>query len=141
MIGNSSNKRIPSAARLTLMVAVLFGFLSVAIGAFAAHSLKASLSEYSLSIVETGARYQMYHALALLGVGLSFGLPGINVGRLKVASLSMAIGTIIFSGSLYVLALSGIKWLGMITPVGGVGMLVGWLMLFACFFSLNPKTS
>jgi len=141
MTDKHSNQGIPAAARLTLMVAVFFGFFSVAIGAFAAHSLKARLSEYSLSIVETGARYQMYHALALLGVGLSFLIPGISFGKLKVASISMAAGTFIFSGSLYVLALSGIKWLGMITPIGGLGMLIGWLMLFVCYFQLSKSST
>jgi uncharacterized membrane protein YgdD (TMEM256/DUF423 family) len=109
-----------------LIIGVVFSFLSVAIGAFAAHGLK--LEGYGQSVFETGVRYQFYHALALILVGtLSLQKPA------WVPNLVPALfvfGIIVFSGSLYVLALTGIKWLGAITPIGGVCFLLGWFVLF-----------
>lgn len=101
--------------------------LSVAAGAFGAHALRARLSAELLAVFETAARYQMYHALALLGVARAVSrwpgaLPQWS-GWLFVA------GTVLFSGSLYALALSGVRWLGAITPLGGVAFLAGWLCL------------
>jgi uncharacterized membrane protein YgdD (TMEM256/DUF423 family) len=107
--------------------AAMSGFIAVAAGAFAAHGLKGRLGEEHLQIFETAARYQMYHALALLAVAwLSHTAPSPAVG---VAGWAFVIGTILFSGSLYVLALTGMKWLGAITPFGGVAFLVGWAAL------------
>lgn len=98
--------------------------VAVAAGAFGAHSLRARLSSDLLSIFETGVRYQMYHALALIAVALAYSRWGgswfVWAGWLFVA------GTVIFTGSLYVLALSGARWWGAITPIGGVCLLVGW---------------
>jgi len=103
------------------------GFLSVALGAFGAHGLKNRLSAEMLAIFETGVRYQMYHALALLAVSWACsrwpGTWSAGSGWLFLA------GTLIFSGSLYVLALSGVRWLGAITPLGGLAFLAGWLCL------------
>jgi uncharacterized membrane protein YgdD (TMEM256/DUF423 family) len=114
-------------SRLFLILGALSGFLSVAAGAFGAHALRARLTLEHLAIFETGARYQMYHALALLGVALL-------VDRWPGASLQWAgwlfvIGTVLFSGSLYALALTGTRWLGAITPLGGVAFLAGWICL------------
>ncbi len=113
--------------RLFLLLGAVSGFLSVALGAFAAHGLKAKLTPELLAIFETGARYQMYHALALLAVGA--------LGRahctavLGVTGWSFVAGTVLFSGSLYVLALTGIRQLGMVTPLGGLCFLAGWAAL------------
>lgn len=102
-------------------------FIAVALGAFAAHGLKSRLEPALLVAFETGVRYQMYHALALLAVAWACTRwPGTAVnasGWLFVA------GTVLFSGSLYALSLTGIRWLGAITPVGGIAFLAGWLCL------------
>ena len=101
------------------------GFLSVLLGAFAAHGLKARLAPDLLAVFETGVRYQFYHALALLAVAWAIDRSG--GGALpRAAGLLFVIGTVIFSGSLYALALSGLRWLGAITPFGGTAFLVGW---------------
>lgn len=105
------------------------GFVAVALGAFAAHGLRGRLSADMLAIVETGARYQMYHALALLGVAwVASRWPGPLVGA---AGWLFVIGTVLFSGSLYLLGATGQRWLGAVTPVGGAAFLLGWLALVA----------
>jgi uncharacterized membrane protein YgdD (TMEM256/DUF423 family) len=113
-----------------LRLGAVLGFLAVACGAFAAHGLKGRISADGLEVFETAARYQMYHALALVAVGLLAGR-GRTSGALAVAGWSFSLGTVVFSGSLYALALSGVRWLGAITPLGGVLFLVGWLALAA----------
>jgi len=105
----------------------IFGFLSVALGAFGAHSLKNVLDDYGKSIYEKAVLYQMFHTAALFAVG---GIQHFD----KETSYSMAgwgffIGIILFSGTLYLLAITGIKWFGAITPVGGVAFLFGWFWL------------
>lgn len=106
-----------------LMAGAVYGFIAVAAGAFGAHALN-DLPEKYRNAFEVGARYQMYHALALVLVAL---LP-----RSKwtlIAAWCFLLGTLVFSGTLYALALTKVRWLGAITPIGGVGMLVGWVML------------
>jgi uncharacterized membrane protein YgdD (TMEM256/DUF423 family) len=100
--------------------------LSVAGGAFAAHALKEKLSERAIEIFETGARYQMYHSLALLVVALLLSRAEASQSLLIAAGSAFIIGIAIFSGSLYALSFSGIKWLGAITPLGGVAFMIGW---------------
>ncbi len=113
--------------RVFLMLAAFFGFTGVALGAFAAHGLKDRLSEQYLAIFHTGVTYQLVHALALFGVAL---LASQLQSRLVVwAGMCFALGIVLFSGSLYVLTLTGISKLGMITPIGGLGFLAGWLCL------------
>ncbi len=102
------------------------GLLSVAAGAFGAHGLKDRLSERHLEIFETGARYQMYHALALLAVAW---LVSVEAPGARTAGWCFTGGIAIFSGSLYALSLTGVKVLGAITPIGGVLFLVGWALL------------
>ena len=103
------------------------GFVGVAAGAFGAHGLKARLTPELLAVFDTAARYQMIHALALLAVAWAIGR---WPGRAAVASgWCFVAGTLIFSGSLYLLALTGVRGLGAITPVGGVLFLLGWLLL------------
>jgi uncharacterized membrane protein YgdD (TMEM256/DUF423 family) len=99
----------------------------VALGAFGAHALKATLQPDMLAVFETGVRYQMYHAFALLAVGwASTRWPG---KVLNASGWLFIAGTIVFSGSLYALSLSGVRWLGTITPIGGLALLAGWLCL------------
>jgi uncharacterized membrane protein YgdD (TMEM256/DUF423 family) len=104
--------------------------IAVAFGAFGAHALKEKLSEHYLAIWETAVQYQMFHAIALLAVGIlmSPSLFG-TVTQLSWAGYLILAGIIIFSGSLYVLSLTGIGILGAITPIGGVAFIAGWIML------------
>jgi uncharacterized membrane protein YgdD (TMEM256/DUF423 family) len=105
----------------------LFGFFAVAAGAFGAHALQRRLPADLLSVFETGARYQMYHALALVLVGLlAARAPS---AALHAAGWLFVAGVALFSGSLYVLALSGIRVLGAVTPLGGVCFLAAWALL------------
>ncbi|WP_095052517.1 DUF423 domain-containing protein [Pseudomonas sp. Irchel s3b2] len=110
-----------------LMLAAFFGFTGVALGAFAAHGLKSRLSAEYLAIFHTGVTYQLVHTLALLGVAL---LAAQIPGRLITwAGASFAIGILLFSGSLYLLTITGISKLGIVTPFGGLAFLVGWVCL------------
>ena len=114
--------------RIFLAIASMFGGISVVFGAFASHALKDRLSDKSLAIWETGTKYQMYHALALMLVAILISrFP--NSTLLAVAGYAFIAGVFIFSGSLYALTLTGIKWLGAITPIGGLALIVGWLCL------------
>lgn len=113
--------------RLWLTIGAASAFLSVAAGAFGAHALRARLSPDLLTIFETGARYHMYHSLGLVAVGL------LGLSRpsplLEYSGWAMLAGLVLFSGSLYALALSGVRALGAITPLGGLGFLAGWALL------------
>ncbi|CAK0746135.1 DUF423 domain-containing protein [Gammaproteobacteria bacterium] len=111
--------------RATLQWGALNGLLAVAAGAFAAHGLKSQLPADLLAIWQTGVQYQAMHALALLAVGLLTLQHPSRAGRL--AGWLFLGGIIIFSGSLYLLALIGVRWLGVITPLGGAAFLGGWL--------------
>jgi uncharacterized membrane protein YgdD (TMEM256/DUF423 family) len=113
--------------RFFFAVGSLLAFLAVALGAFAAHALKARLSADLLAIFEVGVRYHMYHALALLAVAwASSRWPDSNA---HFAGWAFLIGIVVFSGSLYLLSVTGMRWLGAITPIGGLAFLVGWLIL------------
>jgi uncharacterized membrane protein YgdD (TMEM256/DUF423 family) len=114
--------------RLFFTLGSLSGFIGVALGAFAAHALKARLDADHLVSFEIGVRYQMYHAFALLAVGWAHThWPG---AVLSASGWLFVIGTVLFSGSLYALSLSGLRWrLGAITPIGGCALLAGWLCL------------
>ena len=119
-----------------LMLAAFFGFTGVALGAFAAHGLKNRLSAEYLAIFHTGVSYQLVHTLALVGVAL---LAAHLPGRLVTwAGASFTLGILLFSGSLYLLTLTGISKLGIITPLGGVAFLVGWLCLGLAAWRLQP---
>jgi uncharacterized membrane protein YgdD (TMEM256/DUF423 family) len=110
--------------KIFLLSGAILGFCGVVLGAFAAHLLKSKLSPELFAVFEVGVRYHMYHALALLAVGWAAGqFPGTNF---QIAGYSFLAGIIIFSGSLYVMALTDQRWLGMITPVGGLCFLCGW---------------
>ncbi|HNV77384.1 MAG TPA: DUF423 domain-containing protein [Gemmatimonadaceae bacterium] len=113
--------------RLFLIIAALSGAVSVGAGAFGAHALRARLEPRLLEVFQTGAQYQMYHALALLGVAwVASRWPG----ALSTASGWLFVaGTVLFSGSLYAMALTGVRALGAITPLGGVCFIAGWVTL------------
>lgn len=113
--------------RIFFMLGSLSALIGVAAGAFGAHALRSRLSPDLLAIFETGVRYQMYHALALLAASWAVTR---WPGSLTTASgWLFVLGTLLFSGSLYALSLSGIRWLGAITPVGGVAFIAGWACL------------
>ncbi|WP_314020019.1 DUF423 domain-containing protein [Stutzerimonas degradans] len=113
--------------RAYLPLAAGFGLTGVALGAFAAHGLKASLSAEYLAIFQTAVQYQLIHALAFFGVALlSLHAPG---RLLQAAAALFGIGIVLFSGSLYLLTLTGIGKLGIVTPLGGTAFLAGWLCL------------
>jgi uncharacterized membrane protein YgdD (TMEM256/DUF423 family) len=118
-----------TADRLFFLLGAISAFISVAAGAFGAHGLRGRLEPSALAIFETAARYQMYHALGLFAVAWAVtrwpGVWAIRAGWLFV------IGTVIFSGSLYALSLTGGRWLGAITPLGGLAFLTGWICLVA----------
>ncbi|PSW61795.1 DUF423 domain-containing protein [Photobacterium leiognathi subsp. mandapamensis] len=113
--------------RWILFIAAISGALTVGLGAFAAHGLKHHLSPYLLDVFKTGVQYQAWHTLALLGCGILTRF--LSLKAVSYAALFFAIGIICFSGSLYALALTGIKWFGPITPMGGVCFIIGWVML------------
>ena len=112
--------------RIFLTIAAILGGLSVMAGAFGAHALSGKVSERAIEIFETGARYQMYHALALLLLGVLLKNSQSPQPLIIIAGTAFIIGVAIFSGSLYALSLTGIKWLGAITPLGGVAFIAGW---------------
>lgn len=115
------------SAKLMVMLAGLFGFLGVGFGAFGAHALKERLTPDLLAIYRTAVEYQFWHALALMAVGLlALSRPGPLLGA---SGWCFAFGILLFSGSLYALALSGVRVLGAITPIGGLLFLVGWVLL------------
>jgi uncharacterized membrane protein YgdD (TMEM256/DUF423 family) len=113
-------------ARLAATLGALFGGLGVALGAFGAHALRSRLEPRDLEIFETGVRYQMYHALALLAAAW---LLDRGITQASGAAWGFTVGTLIFSGSLYVMVFTGQRWLGAVTPIGGVAFIVGWVML------------
>ncbi len=113
--------------RNILLAGAVFMALAVSLGAFGAHALKSVLSPEMLTIYHTGVEYQFYHALGLLIIGvIGFQIKSKLIGW---AGILLTAGIILFSGSLYVLALSGIKGLGAITPIGGISFVAGWIIL------------
>lgn len=123
--------------RIFFILAGVFGFLGVALGAFGAHGLKGmpNIDDRMLEIFETGVRYQMYHALALLlTAGLISRFPG---WQIQLSGWMFVAGIVIFSGSLYILVLSGARWWGAVTPIGGVAFLIGWAFLVVASLTSN----
>ena len=117
-----------------LLVAAILGFLGVAFGAFGAHALRGRLSPEMIAVFEIAVRYQMYHALALVAVAAAIAHFG-PARLLIIAGGAFLAGIVIFSGSLYALALTGTGTFGAITPIGGIGLLVGWACL--AFFAAS----
>ena len=115
-------------SKTILLTASILLALAVAIGAFGAHGLKSYLSEAMLQTWKTGVEYHFYHSLGLLLIGvLSVSMP---TQLLNWSALFLFAGIVLFSGSLYILAITGIKWIGAITPLGGICFIAGWLLLF-----------
>ncbi len=124
---------MPVTDRVIIAIAAVYGFLAVGLGAFGAHYLKSRISEKMLNVYQTGVQYQFYHALALLMLGVLLhkegGLSPVYLGR---SAYLFTAGVLLFSGSLYILALGGPRWLGPVTPLGGVCLLLAWAtLLFA----------
>jgi uncharacterized membrane protein YgdD (TMEM256/DUF423 family) len=109
--------------RLVLTTGALLAGIGVALGAFGAHGLRNVLEPAALGWWQTAVDYQMWHAIGLLAIG-ALGRPS-----LRTPALSIAIGTLVFSGSLYLMALTGLRWLGAVTPLGGLLMIAGWAIL------------
>jgi uncharacterized membrane protein YgdD (TMEM256/DUF423 family) len=124
-------------ARQMVALGGLLGALGVAFGAFGAHALKARLTPEDLQVFETAVRYQMYHALALVGLGAWADRH--PTPRLGLVGRLFGIGVVIFSGSLYLLVSTGIRWMGAITPLGGIALIAGWTVWV--FGALKPPTS
>ena len=111
-----------------LVIGAISGCLVVILGAFGAHGLKDILDEYGKSIYEKAVLYHMFHTMAILVLGLIEKIQ--PEMQLSLAGWAFLIGIILFSGSLYILAVTGFKWMGMITPFGGVFFIIGWVLLF-----------
>ena len=110
-----------------IRIGALLGGLGVVAGAFGAHGLEGTLDGRAMEVFETAAKYQMYHAPALLAVGLlTLMRRGVAV---NIAGWAFTVGVLIFSGTLYALAFTGIRWLGAITPIGGLALIIGWSAL------------
>ncbi|HLO86910.1 MAG TPA: DUF423 domain-containing protein [Nostocaceae cyanobacterium] len=124
-------------AQIFLSVAAILGGLSVAAGAFGAHALKEKISERALEIFETGARYQMYHALALILVAILLGRLESPPSTLLASGWLFIVGTALFSGSLYALSLTGVKSLGAVAPLGGLTFMLGWGALAVAAINLK----
>jgi uncharacterized membrane protein YgdD (TMEM256/DUF423 family) len=107
--------------KLPLLIGALLAGLGILLGAFGAHGLRAVLTPQALGWWQTGVQYQMWQALGLVAIGAA------RLPRLRVPVWLLALGTLIFSGSLYLMALTDARWLGMVTPVGGVLMIAGWV--------------
>ena len=124
-----------SLIRFFFVSGCFFSFLSVALGAFASHALKNKLLPEMLNIFEVGVRYQMYHALALFTV--AWAIQHWESANFMLPGIFFLLGIILFSGSLYILSFTGIRWLGMVTPVGGLCFLLGWFFLAFYAWRLN----
>ncbi|SEF94806.1 DUF423 domain-containing protein [Paenibacillus sp. UNC499MF] len=114
--------------RLFMMLGSINMFLAVALGAFGAHMLKTKISADMLAVYQTGVQYHMIHAVGLIAIGLAADRLTQNQSLVNASGWAIVIGIILFSGSLYVMSLSGIKVLGAITPFGGVAFLTGWVL-------------
>ena len=125
-------------AKLALMIGALGGMLGVGLGAFGAHALRSRFDSYTMGVFETAVQYQFYHSLALLAVGTLL-LNHPESLWLKASAIAFVAGMLIFSGSLYVLSFTGLKWLGAITPLGGLGFIGGWLCLLLAVSGLSEQ--
>lgn len=119
-----------------IQIGAINGFLTVAFGAFGAHGLKSMISPQMLSVFQTAVQYHGLHALALIGVGLMIRQTDNKTARF--AAYAFLLGTLLFCGSLYLMAVTGIRWLGAITPIGGLSFLVAWA-LFALAAGKMPQ--
>ena len=115
-------------SKTILLIGSALLVLAVIIGAFGAHALKTKLTDDFMQVYKTGVEYHFYHALGLLLIGiLAFQIPSTLINW---SAICLTVGIVLFSGSLYLLAVTGIKWLGAITPLGGLSFIAGWVLLF-----------
>lgn len=131
---NLKAKSMPSTAKLFLAIGCIAALLAVVLGAFGAHGLKARIAPELMAVYKTGVEYQFYHALGLILLGLAaFHLPA--SAYLRAAGWAMLAGIVLFSGSLYLLALTGLRWLGAVTPFGGAAFIAAWGLFAAAVLS------
>lgn len=123
-------------AQLSILLGALGGLTGVLLGAFGAHALRDRFDDYSMRVFETAVQYQFYHSLALVVVGILM-LSATNTGLLRVSTVMFASGIVLFSGSLYLLSFTGIRWLGAVTPLGGFAFIVGWSCLALVAFKMG----
>ena len=119
-------------------VGACMALLGVVFGAFGAHGLRSILSEHMLEVFHTGVRYQMYHAFGLIIAGGA--LAYYHLPLFRWAIWAFCTGILLFSGSLYILSLSGMRWLGAITPLGGLFFIAGWLLVATGFWKIAKQT-
>jgi len=119
-------------ARLAIILGASNAALAIILGAFAAHALEKTLSEKMLSVFKTAVEYHFYHALGLILLGLLFQHSG-ESSLIRVSIFTMLAGILLFSGSLYTLSLTGISWLGMVTPLGGVAFILSWILVVIAY--------
>jgi len=117
-----------NSARILLAAGALLAALGVAMGAFGAHALRASLSAERMAVYQTAVQYHLWHALGLLLIGV-LANQGPPSPMMNISGWLMLAGVVLFSGTLYALTLTGVRWLGMVTPVGGVALIAAWVML------------
>ena len=122
-------------AKLFITLGSLSGMVAVMLGAFGAHALRGRLDEYAQGVFQTAVQYHFYHSLALLAVGV-LAITQPQTAMLKSSGWLFFIGILIFSGSLYILSISGLRWLGAITPLGGLSFIAGWACLAATGWKL-----
>lgn len=123
-------------SKTILMTGSALLIMAVVVGAFGAHALKAKLSDDMLQVYKTGVDYHFYHALGILLIGiLSF---HISSGLINWSAFCLVAGIVLFSGSLYLMSISGIKWLGAITPLGGLSFIAGWVLLLVAVWRKIP---
>ena len=134
MTGSIMNKL---QSHIWTRISALYGFLGVSAGAFGAHALKNRLSEDLLAIFETGSRYCLVHAIVLFAISVS--LQKQPNHWLSRGALCFSVGIFIFSGTLWLLALTDTRWLGAFTPLGGVGLIFGWICIFLSTTGTNDE--
>lgn len=122
-------------AKLFITLASLSGMLAVTFGAFGAHALRTRLDEHALGVFQTAVQYHFYHSLALLAVGV-IALSQPQTALLRSSGYLFMVGIVVFSGSLYLLSMSGLRWLGAITPLGGLAFIAGWGCLAAASWKM-----
>lgn len=122
-------------AKLFITLAALSGMLAVTFGAFGAHALRTRLDEHALGVFQTAVQYHFYHSLALLAVGV-IALSQPQTALLRSSGYLFVVGIVVFSGSLYLLSMSGLRWLGAITPLGGLAFIAGWGCLAAASWKM-----
>ncbi len=122
-------------AKVFITLASLSGMLAVVLGAFGAHALKGRLDDYALGVFQTAVQYHFYHSFALLAVGI-LALSQPQTALLKSSGWLFLFGILVFSGSLYLLSITGVRWLGAVTPLGGLAFIAGWACLAATGWKL-----